>query len=88
MAPKPDHAKDMFEDIANLIENAGKDDETYDAKQKLQDIFDVLESLLAYTIYTACITADNVRDCSEESYVNIKKKALKMLEDHPVQDEK
>jgi hypothetical protein len=82
-----DHAKNMFESIAVLIEETGKDDKDYNAKNKLLDIFDVLESLLAYTIFTACITPENVRDCAEESFVNIKKKALKMLNDHPVEDE-
>lgn len=86
-AQEQDHAKHMFESIAMVIEESGKDDKNYNAKNKLLDIFDVLESLLAYTIFTACITPENVKDCAEESFVNIKKKALKMLEDHPVEEE-
>ena len=70
----------MLQDISQVIENTGKVDTTYTNYQKALDILEVLEGLLAYTIFTTCTTVENIRDASEESYVNIKKSALMMFE--------
>ena len=77
---KPNYRDQMFDTLANAIENTGKSDESYDNYLKALDILDVLESLLAYTIYNTSDSQDTIRDASEESYINIKKRALKMFE--------
>lgn len=73
----------MFDEVALLIETFGKNEPDYSEQDKLLDIFNVLESLLAYTAYTVSNSPETIRDCCEESYVNIKKKALKLYADNP-----
>ena len=77
------HSDELFEALSNTIENIGKDDPNYDDEKKAVDILNVLESLLAYTIYTTCLTTDHVRDSAEESYINIKRQALEMMKKYP-----
>ena len=81
----PDYEKHMFEEVSRVIEGIGAGDSAYTPEEKALDIFSVLESLLAYTIYTTCISPETVRDSAEESYVNIKKQALHMLREIPVE---
>lgn len=77
---QPKHYREaLFDAIANTIENVGKNDPEYTPTQKSLDILDVLENLLAYTIYSTCNSLETVRDSAEESYVNIKKRALHMM---------
>ena len=80
MEKKPVYREQMFDVISQAIENTGKGDESYDDHQKALDILGVLENLLAYTIYTTCDSAETVRDSCEESHVNIKKLALRLME--------
>lgn len=81
MDKKLSYREDMLAQIADIIEKTGQDDESYVAKDKALDILLVLESLLGYTIYTTCLDAGEVRDACEESYVNIKRRALQLLRD-------
>ena len=80
-----DYEKDMFDGISKIIEETGAGDEAYSNEDKALDILGVLESLLAYTIYTTCISPETIRDSAEQSYVNIKRQALQMLQDHPIE---
>ena len=73
------HRDNMFDQLSQVIESAGKDDPNYDNFKKAEDILDVLEGLLAYTIYTTCESTDHVRDACEESYINIKRQALRLM---------
>lgn len=77
---KVDYKNELFDQMSQLLEDLGKDDEKYDGFQKAADVLDVLESLLAYAIYSVSISSETVRDACEESYVNIKKRALRMME--------
>ena len=79
------YEKEMFANISTIIEKTGASDEAYTDEKKALDILAVLESLLAYTIYTTCIDAGTIRDSAEQSYVNIKKQALFMLKEHPIE---
>ena len=83
MDAKIDYAEMMFTEISKLIENTGKGDAEYTDKAKAIDILNVLESLLSYTIYTTCLTTDDVRDASEDSYMSIKKQAIDMIRKNP-----
>lgn len=83
MPEEASQADKLFEVLSQTIENHGKDDNEYDDKKKALDILNVLESLLSYTIYTTCLTSDNVRDSCEESFINIKRQALDMLKKNP-----
>jgi hypothetical protein len=56
-----------------------RNDSNYDNYQKARDILDMLEGLLAYAIYNTCISPETIRDSAEESYVNIKRRALEMF---------
>lgn len=76
----------MFETISQVIEKAGGEDSDYDNYRKAQDILEVLESLLAYAIYNTCVSPETIRDSCEESYVNIKKRALSMFNKFGVTD--
>ncbi len=87
MSAKQNHADQMFKEISNLIENIGKNDQEYTNHKKAIDILNVLEGLLAYTIYTTCYTAEEVRDAAEESYFSIKKQALAILKKNPPKEE-
>ena len=78
----------MFAELSQVIEATGKGDESYDNKAKAVDILSVLESLLAYTIYTTCVTSEHVRDSCEESYMQIKRQALEMIKANPPEDSK
>lgn len=69
----------LFNTLAESIESVGKDDPNYSETQKALDILDVLESLLAYAIYSTSNSLETVRDSAEESYINIKKRALHMM---------
>ena len=84
MAEEKDYQRQMFDTIAKILEETGSEDKTYSNEEKALDILNVLESLLAYSIYNTCISAETIRDSAEESYVNIKKRALRMLKDHPI----
>ena len=77
---KPNYREQMFDTLANAIENTGKSDESYDNYLKALDILDVLEGLLAYTIYNTCDNAETIRLACEESAANITMRALKMFE--------
>ncbi len=81
---KPDYERQMFDSISKIIETSGVGDSTYTAEKKAVDIFAVLESLLAYTIYTTCVNSETIRDSAEESYINIKRQALHMLKENPI----
>ena len=80
---KKNYADQMFTELSNVIENIGKNDKEYTNEKKAVDILNVLESLLAYTIYTTCNTTEEVRDSSEESYFSIKTQALAMMRKNP-----
>lgn len=84
MTEKKDYQRQMFDAIGKILEETGADDQMYSNEEKALDILNVLESLLAYSIYNTCISAETIRDSAEESYVNIKKRALRMLKDHPI----
>ena len=75
----PQYREEMFDKISKIIEETGSNDATYDSYKKAQDVLDVLEGLLSYAIYTTSISPETVRDSCEQSYVNIKKNALKMI---------
>lgn len=77
------YADQMFTELSNVIENVGKDDQQYTNQKKAVDILNVLESLLAYTIYTTCCTTEDVRDAAEESYLSIKRQALAIIRKNP-----
>jgi|GEM_PF-6849272 hypothetical protein len=77
---QPNYREQLFDTLAHAIEDNGKSDPSYDNYQKALDILEVLESLLAYTIYSTCDSPDNIRDACDETHVNIKKRALKMFE--------
>ena len=77
---KPNYRDEMFDTRANAIESVGKSDESYDNYLKALDILEVLESLLAYTIYNTSDSPETIRDACEESFINIKKRALLMFE--------
>ena len=79
------YKRHMFDAISKIIEEAGASDDTYTDEKKAYDILAVLESLLAYTIYTTCISAETIRDSAEESHVNIKRQALQLLKEHPIE---
>lgn len=83
MSEQKNYADQLFTEISNLIENTGKNDQDYTNHNKAIDILNVLESLLAYTIYTTCYTTEEVRDAAEESYFSIKKQALVILKKNP-----
>lgn len=82
---KHNHREAMFDALSQAIENTGKGDKEYTDYDKALDILDVLESLLAYTIFSTCVTTDQIRDSSEESYMTIKKRALQIY--HSQQEE-
>ncbi|MCX7116609.1 MAG: hypothetical protein NTW94_01620 [Legionellales bacterium] len=82
---KKEHERHMFEEISQIIEKTGADDAGYVAEKKALDIFAVLESLLAYTIYATSVSPETIRDSAEESYVNIKRQALHMLKENPIE---
>ncbi|MBA3662226.1 MAG: hypothetical protein H0W64_10880 [Gammaproteobacteria bacterium] len=73
------YREQMLANISDVIEKTGAHDEKYDAFAKARDILDVLESLMAYAIYNTCISTETIRDSAEESYVNIKRRALAMF---------
>ena len=83
MSTKKNHADKMFTELSNVIENVGKNDPEYTNQKKAIDILNVLESLLAYTIYTTCYTTEEIRDASEDSYFSIKKQALAIIRKNP-----
>jgi hypothetical protein len=70
----------LFDSTSKCIEEIGKQDESYTNEAKARDILEVLEALLSYTIYTTCVSRDTIRDSCEESYFNIKKQALMLME--------
>lgn len=88
MDTKENYADQMFTKISNLIEDIGQNDPEYTNEKKAIDILNVLESLLAYTIYTTCLTTEEIRDSAEESYISIKKQALAILIKNPPKDGK
>jgi hypothetical protein len=70
---------EMFEKMSQVIEEIGKDDESYDNYKKSTDVLEALEGLLSYAIYSTSIDSTTVRDSCEESYMNIKRTALRMM---------
>lgn len=78
--PAPSYRDQLFDTLANTIENAGKGDASYDNYTKALDIMDVLEALLAYTISTTANSPESIHAACEESYENIKKRAFMMFE--------
>lgn len=87
VSEKQTYKTQMFDEVSKIIEATGQGDSNYSAEEKAMDIFVVLESLLAYTIYTTCISAESVRDSAEESYINIKRQALEMMRQTPKESE-
>jgi hypothetical protein len=79
-ATKINYQSQMLDAVSEILETTGKSDPAYSNEQKALDIFHVLESLLSYTIFTVCLTSDQIRDTCEESYLNIKRNALAILE--------
>lgn len=79
MSESIDYKKQMFDTLGDIIEKTGQGDPNYTGEQKALDILEVLENLLGYTIYTTCTDLNEVRDSSEESYVNIKRIALSSM---------
>ena len=75
---KHNHRDEMFDALSEAIEKAGKTDKDYSNYDKALDILDVLENLLAYTIFSTCLTTEQIRDSCEESYFAIKKRALQI----------
>lgn len=73
---KPIYRESLLNQLSEIIENHGANDKEYDNLTKALDILDVLEVLLAYTIYNTNVSADTIRDSAEESYFNIKRRAL------------
>jgi hypothetical protein len=66
----------MYKVIAELFEKTGANNPTYSETQKATDILEVLSTLLAFTIYNSCPTAETIRDASEATYFQIKQMAL------------
>ncbi len=87
MSTKKNYADQMFAELSTVIENIGKTDQEYTPQNKAVDILNVLESLLAYTIYTTSYTTEDVWESSEESYFSIKKQALAILRKNPPKKE-
>lgn len=79
-----DYRDEMFEELSKIIEKTGSDDTNYDDKQKALDILEVLEALLAYTIYSTSIDEKTILTSCDESYSNIKEQALSILENNPI----
>lgn len=71
----------MLSEIADIIEQTGQKDDAYVDHEKALDILMVLEGLLGYTIFTTCTDSGEIRDACEESYINIKRRALQLLRD-------
>lgn len=80
------YREEMLSKIADIIEKTGQDDDAYVDHEKALDILMVLEGLLGYTIFTTCNDAGEVRDASEESYINIKRRALQLLRDEAAEN--
>ena len=70
------YKEEMFQHIAELFERIGTNDSKYSETQKVTDILEVLSTLLAFTIYNSCPTAETIRDASEATYFQIKQMAL------------
>lgn len=83
MNEKQNYADEMFAKISQVIEETGQKDPDYDDTKKANDIFNVLESLLAYTVYTTCVTKEHVEESTQMCYDNIKAQALEILEKNP-----
>ena len=66
----------LLKQISKSIELFGMTDKEYSDERKLLDVLDVLESILAYSLCNISIDIPSIRDASEESYVNIKRKAI------------
>jgi hypothetical protein len=78
------HREKLFETLSSAIEKIGNDDPKYSNNQKSEDILDVLENLLAYTIILRSNDPDEVRDSCESAYVSLKQRAVIMYKStHP-----
>jgi len=66
----------MYQVIAELFEKTGAHDRQYAETQKIPDILEVLSTLLAFTVYNSCPTAEAIRDVAEASYFQVKQMAL------------
>jgi len=84
---KKDYREEMFNNLADVIENTGKDDKGYDGLDKARDILEVLESLLAFAIYNTSISEETIKQSAEESHTNIREGALDMLKRHGMPQE-
>lgn len=71
---------DLFSKMSQFIDSFGIQDVNYSPQQRTEDILNVLEDLLAITIFSISIDRETVRDASEASYVNIKNKALYLMQ--------
>jgi hypothetical protein len=78
-----DYAQEMVENISKIIEQTGENDKDYTVEKKALDIMRVLEHVLAYTLYTTCDDSDSIRDSAEQSYLNIRGQALRILNENP-----
>lgn len=88
MSEEKNYRETMLSQIAEIIEKTGQQDDSYVDHEKALDILVVLEGLLGYTIFTTCTDAGEVRDACEESYINIKRRALKLMRDELAQNSK
>ena len=75
------YREEMLSKVADIIEKTGKKDDAYVDHEKALDILMVLEGLLGYTIFTTCRDSGEIRDACEESYINIKRRALQLHRD-------
>ncbi len=75
------YREEMLTKIADVIEQTGQKDDAYVDHEKALDILVVLEGLLGYTIFTTCNDSGEIRDACEESFINIKRRALQLLRD-------
>lgn len=73
---KIDYRELMLKKLAAIIEEIGVGDEEYNSVKKSLDVLEVLEILLAFAIYNTSNSIDTIRDSSEESYFNIKRRAI------------
>ena len=73
---KNNYREQMLEQISEILEKVGGDDEKYNNAMKSLDIIETLEILLAYTIFGTTNSTEGIRDSAEESYFNIKRRAV------------
>lgn len=83
---KKDYGLEMFDKISEVLDGIGAGDESYTDEDRALDILNVLETHLAFTIYSTCISKETINESAKESYDNIKSRALEMLKDNPIEE--